>query len=163
MKIPENFIRLAKHNTIKNISLGYDDIYLFEIENILKEQIGYSIDNNGNSLVTDESGSWQPNWLAIGYHENTGDPFFIDTSSKKLPVYTSMHGAGSWDPTMISDTYTNFLEILDHLQQISRGRENPVLLESNPILDEEIENFISAIEAKNIKSEVWFWENLLEQ
>lgn len=92
MKIPENFIRLAQGNTIRNVSIGYDDIYLFEIDNIEKEQIGYSIDRDGNSLITNESGSWQCNWFVIGFHENAGDPFFIDTSSKELPVYTSMNG-----------------------------------------------------------------------
>lgn len=92
MSIPESFIALAKCNTIKNLSIGYDEIYLFEIDDIEKEQVGYSIDKEGNSLITNEEGSWRNNWLVIGYSENTGDPFFVNTLLKGFPVYTSMHG-----------------------------------------------------------------------
>lgn len=64
---------------------------------------------------------------------------------------------------MIADSYMNFIDILKCLQQLSRGRENPVALESNPISEEEIEQFISEVESKNMKSEVWYWENLFDQ
>ncbi|WP_291560034.1 MULTISPECIES: hypothetical protein [unclassified Clostridium] len=45
---------------------------------------------------------------------------------------------------------------------MSRGREKPVALESNPISAEDIEKFISGVESKNMKSEVWYWENLFD-
>ncbi len=77
MNIPESFIAVAKCNTIKNISLGYDEIYIFEIDNIEKGQIGYSIDEEGNKLTTEDERSWNSNWLVIGYSENTGDPFLL--------------------------------------------------------------------------------------
>jgi hypothetical protein len=163
MSIPDNFIKLAKSNTIRNISLGYDDIYLFDIDNIKKEQVGYSIDPNGNSLITGEEGSWKANWLVIGFNENVGDPYFVDTSLEGFPVYTSMHGEGIWDPTMISDSYKNFIEILNYIQKLSGGRENPVAIEANPLPNEEVDNLISKIETQNIKSEIWYWESLLEQ
>lgn len=163
MNIPESFIAVAKCNTIKNISLGYDEIYIFEIDNIEKGQIGYSIDEEGNKLTTEDERSWNSNWLVIGYSENTGDPFFIDISSKDFPVFTSMHGEEIWDPTLIADTYLNFIEILTRLHQLSLGRETPVEFESNPIPTEEIEEIISEIEVKNRESEVWYWENFLEQ
>lgn len=162
MTIPKSFIELAKLNTIKNISIGYDVICLFEIKDIEKEQVGYSIDKEGNSLITNDEGSWKSNWLVIGFSENTGDPFFVDTAVKEFPVYTSMHGGDFWDQTMIADTYINFIEILSYFQKLSLGRENPVALKANPISIEEVEQLISEIEAKNIKSEVWYWENLLE-
>ena len=163
MNIPNDFIKLAKSNTIRNISLGYDDIYLFEIDNIEKEQVGYSIDTDGNSLITDEEGSWKANWLVIGFNENVGDPYFIDTSLKGFPVYTSMHGEDIWELTMIADSFENFIEILGCIQKLSVGRENPVAIEANPLSDEEVDNLISKIETNNIKSEIWYWESLLEQ
>lgn len=64
---------------------------------------------------------------------------------------------------MIADTYVDFGKILTHLQQLSLGRETPVAFESNPISIEEVEHLISEIEDKNIKSEVWYWENFLDQ
>jgi hypothetical protein len=163
LNIPEDFINIAKGNPIRNISLGYEDIYLFSIENIGKEQIGYSIDSNGNSLVTASEGSWKSVWLVVGFNENTGDPYFVDISSKEFPVYTSMHGAGSWHPTLISDAFTKFIEILQYLQVLSVGRENPVAFASNPISVEESRNLISKIVSKNGDSEIWYWENLMEQ
>lgn len=163
MIMPEDFIKIVKSNTIRNISIGYDDIFLFDIDNIEKEQVGYSIDPNGNLLVTDEEGSWKTDWLVIGFNENTGDPFFVDTSLNDFPVYTSMHGEDIWDPTMISDSYINFIEILKCIQKLSVGRENPVAIEANPLSDEEVDNLISKIEKKNLRSEIWYWESLLEQ
>ena len=163
MVISKSFIELAKLNTIKNISIGYDEIYLFDVENIEKEQVGYSIDRDGKSLASNGAGSWKSNWLVFGFSENTGDPFFVDTAAKNFPVYTSMHGEVLWNPTMIADTYVNFIGILKQLQKLSVGRESPVALEANPIPVEEVERLISDIESKNFKSEVWYWENLFEQ
>jgi hypothetical protein len=117
-----------------------------------KEQVGYSIDREGNSLITNEEGSWQANWQVIGFHENSGDPYFIDISSKDYPAYTSIHGEGAWDQTMIADSYLNFIEISTELQVMSRDRENQVALESNPIPAEDIEKFITGVESKNMKS-----------
>ena len=69
MNIPIDFIKLVKSNTISNISLGYDDIYLFDIDSIETEQVGYNIDLDRNSLITDEEGSWKTDWLVIGFSE----------------------------------------------------------------------------------------------
>ncbi|WP_326513930.1 hypothetical protein [Clostridium intestinale] len=113
-------------------------------------------------MVLNEEGSWKANWLIIGFNENSGDSYFIDTSSNDYPVYISMHGEGAWNPTMIADSYMNFIDILTELQRLSRGRENPVALELNPIPSKDIEKFISGIESKNMKSEVWYWENLFD-
>jgi len=55
-----------------------------------------------------------------------------------------------------------FIDILADLQKLSKDRENPVALESNPIPAEDIEKFISGVESKNMKSEVWYWENLFD-
>ena len=74
-----------------------------------------------------------------------------------------MHGADIWDPTMISDSYVNFIGILKYIQILSVGRENPVAFESNPLSHQEIEQLITKIGKENIKSEVWYLESLLEQ
>jgi hypothetical protein len=159
--IPKNLIELIKNNTIKNVSLGYDRFCLFDVDNIKNGQIGYSVDREGNSLTTEQRGSWQANWLVIGFQENCGDPFFIDIASDEFPVYTSING-GEWDLTMVADSYTNFIEILTNLKKLSKDRENPVKLETKPISIEEEQRFIDGVEAKNIKTEIWYWENLFE-
>lgn len=63
---------------------------------------------------------------------------------------------------MVADSYLNFTEILMKVKQLSIGRENPVKLESNPISVEDIGKFISDVESKNMKSEIWYWENLFD-
>lgn len=154
MNMPDTLIKLLEANTVRNISLGYDVICLLDIDNIEKEQVGYSVDSNGKSLITNKEGSWKADWLVIGVHDNDGDPYFVDISQGEFLVFTY--------PTMISDSYTNFIEILRGIQKLSVGRENPAAIKSNTVSDEETVNLISEIEVKNAKSEIWYWESLFD-
>ena len=38
----------------------------------------------------------------MGYDADLGDPYFVDTRLESLPVFTAMHGTGSWDPSEVS-------------------------------------------------------------
>ena len=78
----------------KAVSIGYAGIELFDEAALKTNQIGYSVMDNGESLVGDGEGDWKASWIVIGYETNCGDPIFLDTDQSQHPVYTAMHGAG---------------------------------------------------------------------
>lgn len=86
-------------------------IHLFSREEIEEGQLGYSIDEDGNSLTGDNEGDWKENWYVIGYDELVGDPIFIDIKNKKYPVMTAMHGEGDWEPEVIFWSFNKFLDL----------------------------------------------------
>ncbi|MEB2298574.1 hypothetical protein LAV72_02895 [Lysinibacillus xylanilyticus] len=63
---------------------GY--IEIFNPELLEREQLGFSMDLEGNSLLNDEEGLWQADWLVIGHIKLTGDPIIIETAEPGQPV-----------------------------------------------------------------------------
>lgn len=82
---------------------------LFMEEEIYNEQLGYSIDSEGNSLIGENEGDWKSSWLVIGQDVYCGDPIFVDVLQTGYPVYTAIHGEGDWEPILLSNTLHNFL------------------------------------------------------
>ncbi|USK36308.1 hypothetical protein LIT25_16180 [Bacillus sp. F19] len=108
---------LSKIEELESIDVKIDDIegetisiHLFTREEIEEGQLGYSIDEDGNSLAGNDEGDWKESWYVIGYDELVGDPIFIDISNKKYPVMTAMHGEGEWEPEVMFWTFNKFLE-----------------------------------------------------
>ncbi|MGG0203185.1 hypothetical protein [Bacillus mycoides] len=73
-------------------------IELFNSEEIEEGQLGYSFDDEGQSLVGNEEGDWKDGWIVIGIDSYLGDPIFVDSNNENCPVYTAMHGEGDWEP-----------------------------------------------------------------
>jgi hypothetical protein len=82
----------------------------------------------GQSLIGDKKGDWRGHWVIIGYAEQCGDPIFIDKSAANFPVYTAVHGEGSWSPEQIAASLDGFSKALSTVARIARGRESPVAL-----------------------------------
>jgi hypothetical protein len=154
---------------IKDVSLGYRQIRFFNTKNLKEMQIGYSIDEDGNSLVAEKTGyewedehstnTWKKGWIVIGSDE-LGDPIIVDKSSPLLPVIHAPHGCGDWDANyIIADSVENFKTILESLYEISKNREYPTLLEENPISEREKRAFLLRIYQQNPNIEyLGFWE-----
>ncbi|UPO90152.1 MULTISPECIES: SMI1/KNR4 family protein [Bacilli] len=85
-------------------------IHLFSIEEFEEGQLGYRMDEDGNSLTGDNEGDWKENWYVIGYDELVGDPIFIDIKNKNYPVLTAIHGEGDWEPEVMYSSLNEFLE-----------------------------------------------------
>lgn len=90
---------------IKTIS-----IHLFSSEEFEEGQLGYSVDEEGNSLTGNNEGDWKETWFVIGYDEDLGDPIFVDIEDKNYPVMTAMHGEGDWEPEVMFSSLNEFLE-----------------------------------------------------
>lgn len=159
MIIPEKVKTFLK--SAKDISLGYSDINFLNYKRISEEQVGYSFDTNGKSLVTGNDGDWQEEWLVIASDE-LGDPVIVDTSSPNLIVLTAAHGEGKWEPFVIADTLDNFINIINLLKVAAKNRTNPVDLEKNPISNKERQRILTEIKKQNPYTELIYWENMFE-
>lgn len=99
---------MINHNKIKQllahvdraddneIELEYESepmtIELFNSEEIEEGQLGYSFDEEGQSLVGNEEGDWKEGWIVIGIDSYLGDPIFVDSNDENCPVYTARWG-----------------------------------------------------------------------
>jgi hypothetical protein len=146
----------------KEIQLGCGGMQFFTPEQLQDGQLGYSINQEGQSLVGNQEGDWRINWVVIGNESCCGDPIFVDTADNKLPVYSAPHGMGEWEPELIATSFDNFIEIIKLLMPISQGREDPVALEKNPLTDEDKENLLSQIMDINNGIDGSFWAVFME-
>jgi hypothetical protein len=120
-------------------------------------QQGYSVVPEGDET------DWREEWVVIGHEEMCGDPLFIDTDDDDYPVYTATHGMGEWSPRLIAFTFRHFVQILEQLQVLARGRSNPVELERRPITDQERESFLDFIRRESPDVEFAFWGRFVRQ
>jgi len=146
---------------LKSFSIGYSGLRFFVESEFSDGQRRYSINDEGKSLVGEDEGDWQLGWKVIGYEESCGDPIFVDTDLDGVPVFMAIHGVGDWNPVQIADSFDAFEKTLKKVSDISVGRENPVLLEKNPIGDSESEAALGEIRQINPQSDIEFWELLL--
>ncbi|MED1267598.1 hypothetical protein P4U03_13430 [Bacillus mycoides] len=85
-------------------------IELFNSEEIEEGQIGYRITDNGESLMSNEEGSWQESWIVIGLDSYIGDPIFVDTKGIECAVYTAEHGEGIWNPMLVAESIDQVIQ-----------------------------------------------------
>ncbi|MGG5739628.1 MULTISPECIES: hypothetical protein [Bacillus cereus group] len=117
---------MINHNKIKQllahvdraedneIELEYEfepmTIELFNSEEIEEGQLGYSFDEEGQSLAGNEEGDWKEGWIVIGIDSYLGDPIFVDSNDENYPVYTAMHGEGEWEKECITERIEDVIE-----------------------------------------------------
>ena len=112
-------------------------------------------------MVGEKEGEWLKNWLVIGYEDCCGDPIFIDTAHQGFPVYSAMHGEGSWEAIRIADSLEGLGHALSAVVDVSKGRENPVALENNLLNQHEKELTLATIKRYNPNADLDFWETML--
>ncbi len=70
------------------------------------------------------------------------------------------HGMGEWRPQLIAFTFRHFVQILHHLQVLSRERSNPIGLERHPITGREWDSLMEFIRRDSPDIDFTFWEIL---
>lgn len=155
--------KALKDISFQSVSFGYMAVCFYNPEQLAEAQIGYAIDPDGNSLISDEKGSWQESWLVIGHEDLCGDPIFIETAENVCPVYTSMHGAGVWEGRLIANSLQSFIDALKVILELAKGRETPVDLEAHPLPIDERNEALAEIHKLNPGASMSFWENWLNQ
>ena len=147
----------------RSVSFGAMAIRLYEIEQLQSAQVGYSVGADGISFTGNQEGDWRDWWLVIGYEDLSGDPIFIDVLQEDCPVYTALHGEGSWDARLIASSIGGFAVALATVAALAKGRENMVALDANPLPRTESEVAVAEIQANNPGAPMNFWEDWLNQ
>lgn len=146
---------------VPDISLGYSEINFLRSDELEEGQEGYSFDSSGKSLITGKDGDWEEGWVVIA-SDNVGDPIFVDTAVSFLPVFSAIHGQGTWDPFIIADSLDRFIDVISILARVSENRTYPVDIENNPIDNHERKAVIKEIRKLIPHSEVEYWEAFLD-
>lgn len=76
-------------------------------------QVGFRGSRLGDDSFVAPHG-WHRGWVVIA--ADAGDPYFIDIAKADqvggCPVYTAMHGTGTWEPILAASSLEQFLRIL---------------------------------------------------
>lgn len=150
---------------ITEVYFGGDGFRIYTPEELGQAQLGYSRHPNGTDLTGKNDGDWKGGWIVVGYDTNLGDPYFVDTTSEKLPVFTAMHGAGAWEPYTVSPALQNFLESLQHLRAHSSQEDSLVEPDDTTITDRSwIRSLEKEMNRLNAEDEFWgaFFERHVE-
>jgi hypothetical protein len=156
MSIPDRYKQLRAGVPFDGVSIGYGSVDLAPVIQLEAMQQGYSIVPAGQET------DWHAEWVVIGTDGLCGDPIFIDTSIEGYPVYTAAHGMGEWSPQLIASSFQHFVQILERLQALARGRATPVQMDEHPLSNKERDAFIDSIRRDNSDVDVTFWETICE-
>jgi hypothetical protein len=163
MNVQKEYSRWFESLPLHELSFGYAGLRLFSLAELDEGQLGYSRSPERESLCSGEPGSWKNEWIVIGNDTLLGDTLILDTSSPNLRVLTDMHGQGSWNPRIIATSLESFAFSINTIHQLSAGREDPAKLEQNPLSEEDRQQALNAIRAKNgDEIDPDFWSLFLE-
>ena len=144
----------------QDISLGYSEINFFQPASLEAQQVGYSFNPQGKSLVTGKEGDWQANWTVIA-NDEAADPLFVDTATPEGRVMTAAHGMGTWEAEPIADSLHAFADILTRLRILAAGRKNPVEKLLNPLSAQEATAFLDFVKTANPNTDPAYWETIM--
>lgn len=114
-------------------------------------------------LTDSKKGRWKGTWLVIANEDESGNPIFVDLASDNIPVFTARHGEGKWQPELIADSFQGFVQVLEQVQSVAQGRENPVKLEKNPLTKAAVKSILKYIKQINPNSNLDFWKGWFAQ
>ncbi|MED1569195.1 copper resistance protein [Bacillus paramycoides] len=141
----------------RELSIGYSVLIIYSNDALEKEQLGYSIDNKGNSLIGTNKGDWRQSWFVIGHEEEYGNPIFVDMSRRYLPVYTAEHGEGEWNPRIVSSSLKGFIKTSNYLYDLSKGRETPIENKDNALSVSDKAKLLTKIIIQTKRLNIRFW------
>ena len=80
----------------------------------------------------------------IGHERACGDPIFASEETPH-PVFSAMHGEGSWEPKLVAPSIEAFAECLKAFQGFAAGRSSPFEIGANPPTPEQQAQFLTVI------------------
>jgi hypothetical protein len=151
--------KLGLTNLLKELRLeSFDyDCFTFSVSSVDgldAFQVGYAFDPTGSTLSGAGGGDWRQNWIVVA-QDFSGDPVFVDVDLPDSPVFTALHGEGTWSPWQIAPSLRTFATLLRRARALAAGRDSPIALESNPITVDEREAFQALVEANGASSDYW--------
>jgi hypothetical protein len=145
------------------VEYGVGGIKLFRPRELLRGQVGFAVGNNGESLVGTAPGDWRPEWVVIGYETACGDPIFASVDPPH-PVFSAMHGQGSWEPKLLAPSLAAFMPCLKAFQAFAAGRSSPTENDANPHTPAQQAQFLAIIRSLTNDNQValGFWAVQIE-
>ncbi|MCU0690986.1 MAG: SMI1/KNR4 family protein [Polyangiaceae bacterium] len=102
-----------------------ESVEFIPAENLIQEQIGFSLSEDLTPSDQTKDGSWRRNWLVIARSSLLGDPYFLDASRMDAegdcPVMTAMSGTDRWEPRLAASSFVQFLQILAASMEVAEG------------------------------------------
>lgn len=134
---------------------------IFNLDDLEEGQVGYSIDSDGNSLVSNEEGSWKDEWIVIGRETLCGDPIIVDINEVEFPIFKLMHGMGEWSGgSYLSESIEKFTneikEVNNFIYEKSMGNTTP------RITCNSLDNLINEIIKEDEDGDIDKWRFILE-
>lgn len=138
----------------------YVNFDIFSFEQLDEFQVGYSIDTDGNSLVTDEEDTWDANWIVIAYETMCGDPIIIDLNEDGYPISSLMHGMDSWGVGgFLADSMDSFINFIKDIGNFLT--EKQVLEGKRIIQNRELKTLLNKFLEINKFADFEIWHSLL--
>lgn len=138
----------------------YVNLEIFSFDQLDECQVGFSIDPDGNSLVTNEEATWNDNWIVIANETLCGDPIIIELNEDGYPVSRLMHGMDNWDNgSFLAESMESLLYIFKDIGCFLT--EKQVLEGKRTIQNKELKALVNNILEKNKFADFEIWESLL--
>lgn len=154
-------VQLKQLKIVCEMAEEWINVEIFNPELLEREQLGYSMDLEGNSLINDVEGSWQADWLVIGHIKLTGDPIIIETAEPGQPVAVLMHGMGDWNAgRYLADSVLYFQEALQQIIELIAQKNNHQ--STWKITCMELEQVMTRIVSADEYADKDLWESLLD-
>lgn len=154
--------RLLKLNSEVQKIEDFINIRIFALDDLENEQRGYSIDSDGNSLVSDEQGSWKSEWIVIGNEVVCGDPIIIDARKFGVPVSLLTHGMGDWtDGINLSESLDKFTNAIKSINNFIYKKTEQNIVPR--ITCRELDNLIENIIKDDKYGDADNWKSMLNQ
>jgi hypothetical protein len=91
----------------------FQELIIYAAPELERAQVGFRGSRPGDEGFIAPHG-WRRGWVVIAY--DNGDPYFLDVSKGPAggdpPVWTAMHGTGTWEPRLAASSLAQFLQIL---------------------------------------------------
>lgn len=106
-------------------------VRLFPAEELLNEQRGFALLEDGSPRTEAKDGAWRRSWVLIGRSSLLGDPYFLDVAKLDAegdcPVYTAMSGTERWEARLCASSFAQFLRILTTSMEVAQGFGEAIL------------------------------------
>ncbi|CAM4513051.1 Uncharacterised protein [Paenibacillus macerans] len=120
------------------------------------------MDPAGRSLISNEEGAWQEEWIVIGHTLLTGDPIIVDLGEAGHPVSYLMHGMGEWGAgSYIAGSMQHLRDIFKKANKWMSGQSRPQTNRNLPVTCAELDALVAEI-AEMDYADAETWKMLLD-
>ena len=99
----ERFYRQANPSDVSISPWVYDELEFLHIRDLADMHKGMAWRHKKKNRLVE---SWRGRWIIIAMAGR--DPYFVNASTPKMPVYTDTYGMGAWKPQLVASSLEGF-------------------------------------------------------